>query len=100
MILIRSTSTPQAMPGQEGGPEQLSHKRAQEQADEAVNDGSQEQIELRREAVEHRLGYLRTPTSFIVGDIPGCNYRTQQIRAEFDPLIRCPQAALAVECGG
>ena len=74
--------------------------RAEEQADEAVNGGSKGQIELRRKAVEHRRGNLTTTTSFILGDILGRNYRAQQIRAVFDPLIGCPQAALAIECGG
>ena len=86
------------MPRQEGGHEQLSYKRAKEQAGEAVDGGSKRQIELRRKAVEHSLGYLTTTTAFILGDILGRNYRAQQIRAAFDPVIRCPQAALAVEC--
>ena len=41
-----------------------------------------------------------TARAFIASDILGRNYRAQQIRAAFDPVIRCPQAALAVECGG
>jgi hypothetical protein len=57
------------MPRQKGGHEQLSNKRVQEQADEAVDGGSKGQNELRRKAVEHRLGYLTTTTSFILGDI-------------------------------
>ena len=40
-------SSGEAMPRQEGGHEQLSYKRAQEQADEAVDGGSEGQIELR-----------------------------------------------------
>jgi hypothetical protein len=87
------------MPRQEGGHKQLSYKRAQEQADETVGGGSKGQIELRRKAVEHRRGYLTT-TSFIFGDILSRDYRTQQIRAAFDPLIRCPQVALSGQCGG
>ena len=75
------------MPRQEGGHEQLSYKRAQKQADEAVDGGSKGQIELRRKAVEHRLGYLTSTISFILGDILGRNYRAQQIGAAFDPVI-------------
>ena len=75
------------MPRQEGGHEQLSYKRAQEQADEAVDGGSKGQIELRRKAVEHRLGYLTSTISFILGDILGRNYRAQQIRTALDPVI-------------
>jgi hypothetical protein len=67
------------MPRQEGGHEQPSYKRAQQQADEAVDGGSKGQIELRRKAVEHRLGYLTSTISFILGDILGRNYRAQQI---------------------
>ena len=64
------------MPRQEGGHEQLSYKQAQEQADEAVDGGSKGQIELRRKAVEHRLGYLTSTISFILGDIiPACSSR-------------------------
>ena len=74
------------MPRQEGGHDQLAYERAQKQTDEAVDDGSKGQIELRRKTVEHRRGYLTT-TSFILGDILGRNYRAQQIRAAFDPLI-------------
>jgi len=93
-------SAGKAMTWQEGGQKQLPYERAEEQADEAVNGGSKGQIELRRKAVEHRRGNLTTTTSFILGDILGRNYRAQQIRAVFDPLIGCPQAALAIECGG
>jgi hypothetical protein len=88
------------MPRQQDGHEQLSYEGAEEQADEVVHGGSKGQIELRREAVEHRLGYLTTRTSLIRGDILGRDYRAQQIGAAFDPLIGCPQAALAVERGG
>jgi hypothetical protein len=55
--------------GSKGGDEQLSHKRAQEQAGEAVNGGSKGQIELRRIAVEDRRGDLTTKASSILGDI-------------------------------
>jgi hypothetical protein len=79
-------SSGEVMPRQEGGHEQLSYRRAQKQADEAVDGGSKGQIELRRKAVEHRLGHLTT-TSFILGDILGRNYRAQQIRAAYDPFI-------------
>src|SRR5438132_11452315 len=87
------------MPRQEGGDEQLSYKRAEEQADETVYCGSKGQIELRRKAFEHRFGYLTTRTCLIRGDILGRDYRAQQIGAALDPLIGCPQAALAVERG-
>jgi hypothetical protein len=43
----RLPSAGEARPRQEGGHEQLSNKRAQEQADEAVDGGSEGQIELR-----------------------------------------------------
>src|SRR5436190_2140636 len=56
-----------AMPRQEGGHDQLAYERAQKQTDEAVDDGSKGQIELRRKTVEHRRGYLTT-TSFILGE--------------------------------
>jgi len=59
-------SAGKAMPRQEGGHEQLSYNRAEEQADYAVDGGSKGRIELRRKAVEHRLGYLTT-TSLILG---------------------------------
>jgi hypothetical protein len=41
-------SAGKAMPRQEGGHEQLSYNRAEEQADYAVDGGSEGQIELRR----------------------------------------------------
>jgi hypothetical protein len=88
------------MSREQGSHEQLSHKRAEEQAGEAVNGRSKGQIELRRITVEHRRGNLVTRASSILDDILGGNYRAQQIRAAFDLLIRCSQAALAVECGG
>ena len=77
------------MPRQEGGHEQLCYKRAQEQTDEAIDGGNKGQIELRRKAVEHRLGYLTSTISFILGDILGRNYRAQQIGAAF-PAVRQP----------
>ena len=46
------------MPSQEGGHEQLSYRRVQEQANQVANGGSKGQIELSRKTVEHRLGYL------------------------------------------
>jgi hypothetical protein len=49
--------------------EQLSHKRAEEQAGEAVNGRSKGQIELRRITVEHRRGNLMTRASAILDDI-------------------------------
>ena len=76
------------MPRQEGGHEQLSYKRAQKQADEAVDGGSKGQIELRRKAVERRLGYLTSTISFILGDILGRNYRAQQIRVRSAHTMR------------
>jgi hypothetical protein len=36
----------------------------------------------------------------IRGDVLGRGYRAQQVGAAFDPLIGCPQAALAIERGG
>jgi len=68
----RAAARPTAQPakrcrGSKGGDEQLSHKRAQEQASEAVNGGSKGQIELRRIAVEDRRGDLTTRASSILG---------------------------------
>ena len=83
------------MPRHEGGHEQLSYKRAEEQADQAVDRGSKGQTELWCKAVEHRLGHLTTTTS-ILGDILGRNYRAQQIRAAFDPVMRSPQASSVI----
>ena len=55
---------------------------------------------MRRIAVEDRRGDLTTKASSILGDILGRDYRAQQIRAASDPVIRWPQAALAIKRGG
>ena len=61
----------QAIAGQQGRCEKLTDQRAQEQADQAVDGGGEGQIELRRKAVENRLGNLTARTRFITGDIFG-----------------------------
>jgi hypothetical protein len=80
------------MSGQEGN-EQLSHSRAEEQADYAVDGGSKGQIELRRK-LSNTVSVIRRRPPSASATLLGRNYRAQQVRGAFDPIIGCPQATL------
>jgi hypothetical protein len=56
------------MSREQGSHEQLSHKRAEEQAGEAVDGRSKGQIGLRRITVEHRYGNRVTRASLILDE--------------------------------
>ena len=55
----------------EWGRHELADQRSQKQADKTIDGRSEGQIELRRKAVENRLGNLTARTRFITGDIFG-----------------------------
>ena len=81
----------------QSGGQQFAQKRAQEQAGQAVDGSREGQVELECEAVENSMGDLWSGAALIGGHILGRDDRAQQTRGMFDPVVRLPQATLALD---